>query len=798
MLGVFELAPRAARIGPTSTAEMPGRGWGQGHSGIRFRFVVRLVSCLVCMASAATGWSWTPVRPDVRPEISGTYPNDLDGNRIDDELEADITLAPGSLPLYGLTRSPGTGLATERIVEVELIFDEPVTQEQIDAFLRVGGEITYLYEAVSYGWNGRIPLGKVASLPSRMGPTLVLVTPVAQTIRLYMDTATQVGRVRPVWQAGFADYVEGFRGDANTTIGFIDTGVDGAHADLAGRCVYWNDISGELGRDPVDYDGHGSRVAGVAVGTGRSAGADASELRYTYSEDRPSWAHIVDPVRLPRGPATVTSTAYWSGPVAHLDLVSWLQGDAEMYSLEWIDEGSEGVSGVSLTSTFDAVPEKLYSPLLANYGNRALDRVAITTSVADYPGVGDGFNKLSGVAPGCNYAAVKIATRDGAIIEDGFAVGIDRLVAQRVAKKIKVVNISGGLTDAWGFPTESMTLRDKVTSAVRNGVIVVVAAGNSADEPTERLHRMADPARTALAVTVGASNDENRLTDYSTYGYIDPRTYMAEDYKPDLLAPGGDYSYTTIMSVDSGTSDGLRGPDKVPDDYAGGVGTSFSSPFVAGCAGLVIEALERGGLEWDFASDRHPRLVKMLLCATATETNADREGGDGHPTLERAAAGPGGFAVGKDRHEGYGLINADAAVEAAGSVHVPGVSVSVELGGGPTDRRAWAGRVDLHAGHGLDVLLENPDEGDFDLYLYSMTPSGTGTPVILASSATPQTGADEFLSYEVQTDQSVLLVVKRVSGVGAFRLESSLRESPTVSTGRWGRRVGNRSAAMSR
>ncbi|MDI6447749.1 S8 family serine peptidase [Anaerobaca lacustris] len=772
------MARSKARIGPTFLTDAVRQRRGQGRFPGRYGLVACLVLCAICV-TAATGQRLTPpARPEVRPVISGTYPNDLDGNRIDDELEGHFTLASGSSPLYGRSRSLGTTLAADKIVDVELIFDEPVTAEQIDAFVAFGGEITHLYETVSYGWNGRIAMGHVASLPAAMGPTMVLVTPAAQTVQLYMDVASQVGRARPVWQPGFAGEAEGFRGNANTTIGFIDTGVDGAHTDLAGRCVYWDDIAGESGLDPVDYDGHGSRVAGVAVGTGHSAGADDSELRYTYSQEGPSWAHIVDPIRLPSGPATVTSTAYWSGPAAHLDLVSWLWGDAEMDSIEWIGDGSEGASAVTLITTFDAVTGKLYSPLLANYRNRLLERVVITTSVADYPGVGDGFNKLSGVAPGCNYAAVKIATRDGELIEDGFAVGIDRLVAQRVAGKIKVVNISGGLMDAWGFPIESVSLRDKVTSAVRSGVIVVVAAGNSADEPMDGLRRMADPGRAALAITVGASNDENRLTDYSSYGYLNPRTYASEDFKPDLIAPGGDYYYTTILSIDSGASDGLSGPDKAPDDYAGAVGTSFASPFVAGAAGLVIEALERGGLEWDFTSDRHPRLVKMLLCATATETNANRQGGDLHPTLERDAGGPDGFAVGKDRYEGYGLINVDAAVEAAASVHTPGAPVSVELAGGPADRRAWASTVDLAAGCGIEVWLENPDEGDFDLYLYSMVPSDTGTPIILASSTTPQVGAEEFLRYTAQTDCSVLLVVKRVSGSGAFRLDSARLGTP--------------------
>ena len=55
----------------------------------------------------------------------------------------------------------------------------------------------------------------------------------------------------------------------------------------------------------------------------------------------------------------------------------------------------------------------------------------------------------------------------------------------------------------------------------------------------------------------------------------------------------------------------------------------------------------------------------MLLCATTTETNANREDNENNPSLERAGLGPDdGYPVGKDRYEGYGMMNPDAAVEA--------------------------------------------------------------------------------------------------------------------------------------
>jgi len=728
---------------------------------------------------AVSGALFTPPTPPaVAPVISGVYPNDLDGNHVDDELDsAALTFGPSAL--YETSRSLGapSGRAGTSL-NVELIFSEPVTQEQIDAFGQLGGEITHMFRAVSYGWNGCIPLDRVSLLPSAMGPTLVLVAPRTCEIRLHMDLATQIARVRPVWQPGFAGSVAGFQGDPNTTIAIVDTGVDDTHVDLAGRCVYWNDISGDYEPDPVDYYGHGSLVAGVALGTGASGGAETFDLRYTYSLESFSWLHVVEPISLPAGPVTVTSAAYWDGPSAWLDHIYWRAGTL-LDSPQWIGTGGEGTSGLTVSHTFDASEGQTFAPILADYDDDYLYNVSIVSRVSPYPAVGDGFNTFCGVAPGCRFAAIKMAMKDGMTYGDAFDTAVDDLVVRRTEKNVKIINFSAGLVDAWGLPVQSMSLRDKVTSAVRNGVIVVVSAGNSANESSEEARGMGDPARAALAITAGASNDNNALTEYTTYGFRDPRKYTGEDYKPDLVAPGGSYYYTAVMSADTGTTDGGLGPDREPDDYTAAQGTSFSSPFIAGCAALVIEALERQGLQWDFNSDRHPRLVKMLLCATASETNARRENGQFNPTLQRASRGPDGFPAGKDRHEGYGLVNADAAVEAVSLTYTPGTSAGGELGPTLTDRRVWARTVQLAAGTGMDVTLENPAEGDFDLYLYSMTPSASGTPILLASSASPGAGVGETLSYTSGSDAAVLLVVKRVSGSGTFDL-ASVRTEPEV------------------
>jgi len=705
-----------------------------------------------------------PPPPNIPPVISDGYPTDWNGNRINDNLESG--------------GQQGLQIAQEEMTKVELVFNAPVIQRQIDEFLRLGGEITYLFRAVSYGWNGRIPSRNVVRLPAAMGPTLVQVEPVHQLTR-YMDRASQVGRVRPIWAPGFAGNGSGFSGNSRTTIAFIGDGVDSKHADLGGRCVYWKDFTDDAEPAPCDFDGHDSLAAGIAVGTGQAGGADAGELHFTYTGPWPDYFHLAYPIWLPSGTATMKSEATWTGGTATLLHCSWAKGTSGD-NMQILGSFAEGLSPQTLDNTFSTARQNVIAVSLADFDSeRDLDNVVIATSVSPYPGVGDGFNRFRGVAPGCKWAAVKVYDRDGWAETDHFTAALDDLVSQRVNKNIKILNVSHGLTGFLGLPEESASLRDKVNTVVNNGIVVVAAAGNGAEASSEMLRKMADPARAAMAITVGATNDENALAGYSAYGFFSPRTSAGEDFKPDVVAPGGSFYHTAMMSVDSGSSDGYT-MDKEADDYANLYGTSFSTPYVSGCAALLVEALEKKGTNWSFQSAKHPRYIKMLLCATASETNAKRETAQQDPTLDRAEGGPQAFPPGKDPYEGYGLINPDAAVEAVTLTHAGGSTESITLGGDATAKRVWARTVNLKAGCDLDVVMSNPDGADADLYLYSTTPSSTGTPAILACSTSPDAGGEESLHYAPAGNAAALLVVKRISGEGTFVLHSTQAGPPTA------------------
>jgi PKD repeat protein len=709
-----------------------------------------------------------PAKPSVAPLISATYPNDADGDHIEDALSQRAAQARTRRQSATPTERAAAEAALAGMVDVELIFRDQITQEQIDAFVNAGGTIDYIYRAVSYGWNGRIPLGQVPVVANAMSNALVLIQE-PKAARLHLDTATRTGRVRPIWAPGFAGVASGFQGSPNITIATCDTGADESHADLAGRRVYWHDFSTDAAPNPVDLIQHGSHVMGIATGTGLSSGNGSSTLQFTdeYTLNGvPNGSFYPNPLELPATPVTVTFTARWNGSggggSTTLHLLYHTRGVNGGYTAQ---ASVTGTSPLTLTTTFTPTTSRVYSPGLISNGH--MTDYVTTCQIAGYPAVGDGFNTMRGVAPGCNWACAKVFTSAGSGVLSWTDAAIDDLVANRVVNNIKVMNLSLGANGSPGIDT---TTRQKINSAVNNGIVAVISAGN--DGGTQQVD---DPGRAAMALTIGAANDVNQLTDYTSEGFSSPTSTpgQEEDYKPDIIAPGGSANYySAILSVDSNSGDGPAFSDQQSNDYYNIQGTSMASPFAAGCAALVIDALQKNGVTWNFNSSLHSRLVKMVLCATATESNIGREGNANNPTLERAANGPNGFPVGKDQYEGYGMINPDAAVEAVSLIFTNGTTATNSLGASAFDRRAWARKVTLVAGQPFNPTLTVPVTGDFDLYLYSSNSSAYGTPLMLASSTTAATGASETFSYTSSSNQNAILVVKWVSGSGPFNLST--------------------------
>ena len=202
-------------------------------SGSVFRWLCLSLLCVtVANAGKPISHPSPPREPSIPPSIARQFSTDKNADRIQDSL------SERAQKLESTANNPARPAdhmdarqQLDNTVEVELIFSRRISQQQLDDFVASKGEVTHLYETVSYGWNGHLPLGKIRALPQLMGDTLVQIEE-DQPAVLHLDQATRNGRVRPIWAAGFAENELGFDGDTNITISVLDSGVDGTHMDL--------------------------------------------------------------------------------------------------------------------------------------------------------------------------------------------------------------------------------------------------------------------------------------------------------------------------------------------------------------------------------------------------------------------------------------------------------------------------------------------------------------------------------------------------------------------------------------
>jgi serine protease len=126
----------------------------------------------------------------------------------------------------------------------------------------------------------------------------------------------------------------------------------------------------------------------------------------------------------------------------------------------------------------------------------------------------------------------------------------------------RVINMSlGGTTSC------PQALQDAINTALTQGTVITVAAGNEADDAATSA-----PANCSGVITVAASTRQGDRASYSNFGQ-----------RVDVSAPGGD---GVVQDWILSTGNDSSGPGMPIYEYA--IGTSAAAPHVAGAASLMI------------------------------------------------------------------------------------------------------------------------------------------------------------------------------------------------------------------
>jgi hypothetical protein len=181
----------------------------------------------------------------------------------------------------------------------------------------------------------------------------------------------------------------------------------------------------------------------------------------------------------------------------------------------------------------------------------------------------------------------------------------------------EVINMS------WGGSFPSKLIEDALDYSIYKGVLPIAAAGNSGGEDNFY------PAAFSQIFAVGASNSDDEVTCFSTYGeHID------------VVAPGEDVLSLRADSTDMYADDGEPYVHIVDEIYYLCDGTSMASPCAVGVAAYILAASPGIG---------HERVREII------QESAD--------DIVYPYGGDSLYSPGKDIYSGYGRVNLNSALQ---------------------------------------------------------------------------------------------------------------------------------------
>jgi len=159
----------------------------------------------------------------------------------------------------------------------------------------------------------------------------------------------------------------------------------------------------------------------------------------------------------------------------------------------------------------------------------------------------DNSEGIAGVCPGCSILPIKVL--DSSL--QGNAETVSKGIKYAADQHADIISLSLGMTPKCGC---SKTIAQALNYAFVKGSLLIAASGNDGTSS------LSYPSSSSRVMSIGATNKKDQKTSWSNYGG-----------GLDLVAPGD-----TILST------------WLSDSYADKSGTSMSTPFVSGVAGLIL------------------------------------------------------------------------------------------------------------------------------------------------------------------------------------------------------------------
>jgi len=612
------------------------------------------------------------------------------------------------------------------------------------------------------GFAGKIPLINISSYKSEFPDVHIDTDEIIEVQLNYASAQTQ--SINATW------YTNGYNGDTDSSIAVLDSGIKPNQAFLQDKIVGWQNF---VDNDVIsDKNGHGTFISSVIAGTGiltnKSSSPSVINLygNYTHLElfedylPSKNYTLKILTVNMSKSSTKIginTSIDYQTNEIDTF----WLE---LFYNSTLVNSSTIQNPNQIYSLNHNVAPNKrgIYDVYVKYHKkSNTVPAFSFNSSVSFFPeSYYENYNHFNGIANATKILSYRVVNSSGQGYVSDLISAMASVIQNRTTYQIISVCLSIGT-----IGEDVTAINAVIDEVINNHILVVIAAGNNGIEGTKPFNSL---GVNKDAIVVGAINDKDMITSYSSMG-IDVGENVL---KPDIVAPGGSIipGHRSIVSADGKSN-----------ETTALIGTSISTAIVSAIINILIDAKWGSWAKWNNQNlTKWVKMLKAVLLMTASETNLERED-DPKTEIDESDYSPtvfnGLLNNLKDVHEGYGRINVQAAIDALTKKIEINESINYELTSSelnPLENHVFARKIHLLENTQYSFNLSNVDgNSDLDLFLYANESNRFGEPLLLQTAQKWYGDSDFFYFTPKHNQTECIVIVKAISGRSNFTLNVS-------------------------